>query len=334
MVRPVADPTPTLPAPPDRPEPQPRPLGAATLAGLGAIVLWSGTVALGRSLSEKVGSLTGGGATYILGGLLYLGWWATRHRSLTTTASAPSPSRDVSRARWSRHLLCGGLFAGYALLLFLALGRAHGREQVLTVGLINYLWPPLTVLFAVPILGKTARWMLGPGLLLALAGMTLVMFQEQVAARSWSSVGIGLRSNPLPLGLAAAAAMAWALYSNLVRRLGGGHGSGMEVGLYELAAGGLLLAARLFLPENGAWTSTALLEASALGTATAVAYGLWDWSMRRGNLILVASFSYLTPLLSTLVSCLYLSVEPGPVLWLGCGLLILGSITSHKSVTD
>ena len=49
----------------------------------------------------------------------------------------------------------------------------ESREEVLAVGLINYLWPSLTLLLSVPILGYRSRWFLGPGMLVATAGMVV-----------------------------------------------------------------------------------------------------------------------------------------------------------------
>jgi drug/metabolite transporter (DMT)-like permease len=54
--------------------------------------------------------------------------------------------------------------------------------------------------------------------------------------------------------------------------------------------------------------------------------------MREGDVVLVASCSYLTPFLSTVVSCLYLRVLPGRSLWFGCLLIIAGSFWSWRSV--
>ena len=68
---------------------------------------------------------------------------------------------------------CGALFVAYTSCYCLAVGLATDREQVLTVGLVNYLWPSLTLLLSVPILGYRARWFLGPGMLVASAGMVV-----------------------------------------------------------------------------------------------------------------------------------------------------------------
>jgi drug/metabolite transporter (DMT)-like permease len=62
-------------------------------------------------------------------------------------------------------------------------------------------------------------------------------------------------------------------------------------------------------------------------------YAMWDNAMRRGNVTITTSVSYLTPLLSTIMSCLYLAVLPGAQLWVGCGLLIVGSFLSWRSIT-
>jgi hypothetical protein len=50
--------------------------------------------------------------------------------------------------------------------------------------------------------------------------------------------------------------------------------------------------------------------------------------------VLVAAGSYLTPLLSTAVSCVYLSISARPSLWAGCGMLVVGSVLSWLSVSE
>jgi drug/metabolite transporter (DMT)-like permease len=96
----------------------------------------------------------------------------------------------------------------------------------------------------------------------------------------------------------------------------------------------VLLLVRLSIVESGAWSLAAGLEAASLGLATALAYIFWDIAMRKGNLVLVAAFSYFIPLFSTLLSSLYLHVTPGLSLWLGCALIVLGSLISWKGVLN
>ena len=104
--------------------------------------------------------------------------------------------------------------------------------------------------------------------------------------------------------------------------------------MFLLATGLVLLALRVVISEPAGWKVRAIGEASALAAATALAYALWDMAMRKGNLSLVAACSYFTPLLSTVVSCTYLKVSPSPKLWIGCLLLVSGSLITWRCVTD
>ena len=65
-----------------------------------------------------------------------------------------------------------------------------------------------------------------------------------------------------------------------------------------------------------------------------LAYLFWDVAMRKGDLLFVAAGSYFTPLLSTLVACLYLRVSPGISLWVGCVFIVGGAFLSHRGVTS
>jgi drug/metabolite transporter (DMT)-like permease len=293
----------------------------STASGFGAILLWSATFAFARSLSEQVGPLTGGAVAYLIGGSFCL---------LRLAASSASWGRLLRLPRL--YLLgCGFLLIFYTAALYLAVGLAQSREQLLEIALVNYLWPALTILFWLPLLKKRAtRWLI-PGTVLALTGVCLVMTQG--AHASWMSFAGHLQGNPVAYALALAAAISWALYSNLARRWSEPD-SGGAVELFIPATGLILLALRLLTTEPTAWSLRAVGEASGLAAVTTLAYILWDVSMRKGNLLLVVTCSYFTPLLSTAVSCFYLRVSPGPRLWIGCLLLVFGSLMTWCSVSD
>jgi drug/metabolite transporter (DMT)-like permease len=305
-----------------------RPTTAPTLQGLVALLLWSATVALARSAAERLGPLGAACAVYLTAGAFLTAIRLAQRRSLREWRTLP-------RA----YLLgCGGLFALYACALFLALGLAADRRQVLEAGLLNYLWPALTLLLSLPILRHRATAGLVPGTLLALGGVSLVLTHG--TGVSWAGLVAGVSSNPACHALAAAAAVAWALYSNLARRWGGPNGED-GVRLFAFGTGLLLGLASLAWPASrdealraaaGGWSAPAALEVAGLGLATALAYAFWDAAVRRGNLILVAAASYMTPLLSTLVSCAYLGVRPGAALWAGCLGIVAGSFLSWRSV--
>ncbi len=293
----------------------------STGSGLGAILLWSTTFAFARSLSEQVGPLTAGTAVYLAGGcfcLLRL-WWSK------------TPVGHLLKLPRAYLFGCGGLFIVYTSAIYLAVGLATDREQLLEIALVNYLWPAATVWLSLPLLKKRASLWLVPGTVVALTGVFLVMTQR--ARVSWPTFWEHLQGNPAAYLLALVAAISWALYSNLARRWSAPE-SGGAVELFVPATGLVLLALRLLTSEPTGWSVQAAGEAFALAGVTALAYVLWDLSMRRGRLLLVFACSYFTPLLSTLVSCAYLKVSPGPKLWVGCLLLVAGSLVTWRSVSE
>jgi len=290
-----------------------RGVGAPTLLGLGAILLWSTTLPVARSIAEQVGALTGAASVNALGGVLSL----AAARAMPRGRSESGASQGFT----SRYLVvCGGLFVLYFAFLHAGLGLAADRHQALEVGLMNYLWPSLTLLLSVPLLGVPARWaLLAPGLVVATAGVGMVL--TSTTAFSWIGFAASLAVGPLPHVLGAAAALAWALYSNLTRRLAGS-ASGSAVSFFMIATGTALLALQALFGETHAWSARVLAEIGAMSIISTLGYLFWDVAMRRGDVALVATFSYFTPMLSTLFGSVYLGVSPSPRLWLGCALIV------------
>lgn len=296
-----------------------RRLDRHTVLGLGAIVLWSTAVALARSIAEQIGALRAGAAVYLVAAAFLGLHLFVKERSVAHFARLPR-----------RYVLgCGALFVLYTVALYVALGLATNHSQTLEIGLLNYLWPTLTIVFALAILGQRARLGLIPGTLLALAGVFFVLTQS--TAVTWASCVANVQRSPIAYGLATFAAVAWALYSNLTRRWAAPGGRG-AVPLFVLATGLVFWLGTMMRAEGGAWSIRAATEIGVLALATGLAYVFWDIAMRAGDVVLVASCSYFTPFLSTAVSCLYLRVRPGPGLWLGCALIIAGSFLSWRSV--
>jgi drug/metabolite transporter (DMT)-like permease len=292
-----------------------------TLAGFAAILLWSTAVAFSRSVSESLGPLTAVATIYLTGGVFGL------------LAQSRQPDFwPTLRALNRRYLLgCGSLFIIYLASFYLALGRAQTRHQVLEVGLLNYLWPMLTLLFAVPLLKMRARIWLIPGALLATLGAFLALIPD--AGFNWISLQQNLHDNFTPYALGLVAAISWALYSVLSRKWGRQIQSG-GVFLFMFMTGLVLGAARLVFPETSTWNFRVLLELGYLIIGTNLAYFFWEISMRKGDLALVVSVSWFTPLLSTLVSVLYLGVRAGWKLWIAAGFIVIGAIISKKSVNE
>ena len=293
---------------------------SGTILGLLAILFWSTTVAFGRRLTEQLGTLTAACLIYLLGG------------SLGCAYQNLGRKRRSEARTWTRQYVlgCGGLFVLYMVSLYAALGLAHDRRQVLEVGLLNYLWPTLTLIFFTAIIGLKASPLLALGVSTATVGVVLAMTQDQ--PDPWFSLLAGFRLG-WPHVLGVVAAVSWALYSTLSRKWAGGQEEG-AVFLFMLVTGTILGTARLFVSEHTVWTWRALGELGFMAVVPNLAYVFWDQAMRKGDIVLVASCSYLTPLLSTLTSCLYLGVTAGPRLWMGVVLVVLGAVVCRLSLSE
>ncbi len=292
-----------------------------TALGVLAILFWSLTVGIARSMSEQLGAATTGALAMLGGGVLNGAWVVAtgRWRSLRRTPG--------------RYLVgCGALFASSMFCLYLAVGLAQTRREAIGASIINYLWPGLTMLLAVPLLGKRARLWLLPGAFLAFAGAALA--GSEAEAFTWAAFLADLAAGSLPYLLALGAAVSWALYSNLSRRWGEGIETG-PVCIFILFSGALLLGARFLLGEQSVWSGRVALElAFTMLVPVMLAYTFWDLAMRRGNIVLVAAISYGTPVLSVAFSCLYLGVRPGLSLVLACVLVVAGAVICKLSVLD
>jgi drug/metabolite transporter (DMT)-like permease len=296
---------------------------SATLMGQLAIVFWGTTVALARGLSERFGAVGAAGMIYGVAGVISAIYLLARRDRLRQALSLPR-----------KYLCgCGAIFAIYTTCLYLGLGLARGRQQSIEVGTINYLWTVATVAFSVPLLGRRARWMLAPGVLLAVAGIGLTAVGK--GEWSWPVLRENLASNWLPYALALFAGILWGLYSNLSRRWAPGAG-GSAVPLFLIATALVVNLLALLTPARPAsWTGRAVLELLYMGTVPTLAgYALWEVAMRRGNVTLVGVFSYLTPVLSAAIAALYLGVAPGAALWIGCGLIVVGALVCKRSVLE
>jgi drug/metabolite transporter (DMT)-like permease len=290
-----------------------------TVLGLVAVVLWSTSIGVSRSAVEKLGALTAGGAIFTSAGLLGC-----------LLLLARSGFADVRRLPRRYLLGCGGLFVAYEVCLYLAIGLAVGRRQLLEVGVINYLWPGLTVLLAVPLLGRRAGPLLVPGVLVAFAGVVVAAAGR--GGLSWGGFLENMQENPAAYLLALGAAVTWALYSALANRWAAGR-KGNAVPVFLLATGLLLLCLSGLQRGESEWSTRTVGEIAFLALFTSLlAYACWDSAMRHGNMTLVAAASYATPILSMLVSSVYLHVAPGASLWTASALVAVGAVVSKLSL--
>ena len=288
----------------------------ATWVGLVAVLCWSCTVGLMRSVAEALGALGGAAVLYSVSAVLVL-------------CVQGLPRWAQLRAVSPVYLLgCSLLFALYEICLSVAIGLAQDRQQSLELGMINYLWPSLTIVLAVLCRQQRARAWLWPGVGLCLWGLWCVLTADQApnahAAPSWQLLLHHVAQHPLAYGLALAAALLWPTYTVVSRA----HGAGFNgVGLF-FALTSLLLWLQWGWQATPPmrWSVPVVLQVLAVGATTALGYACWEHAIQRGNLAVVAAASYFTPVLSALWASVWLAVQPSWVFWQGVVLVTAGSL--------
>ncbi|MFJ5334667.1 aromatic amino acid DMT transporter YddG [Pectobacterium sp. CHL-2024] len=279
----------------------------ATLTGLLAIVLWSTSVGLIRSLTEALGPIGGAAMIYSTSTLCLLAFYGFPRIKMLPRV----------------YLFAGGaMFVCYEIFLSLSIGLADSRMQAIEIGMINYLWPSLTVFFSLFINQQKSRFLLWPGLALSLGGIVWIMKGESdwTPELLWNNI----LANPLAYSLAFSAALTWALYCNITRRYGQGKSG---VSLFFFVASLLLWVQYAFSAEGAiSLTLPSSLQLLFMGTSTALAYSVWNIGIQHGNLTLLATASYFTPVLSTLLAALWLNITPAISFWQGVVMVTAGSL--------
>ncbi len=260
-----------------------RPL--ATLIGFSAVLMWS-LLALLTAASGAVPPFQLIAMAFTIGGCIGLAWIAIRGRW-----------RDLRQPAvvWAHGV--GGLF-GYHFFYFSALRAAPPAEA----GLIAYLWPLLIVLLSAMLPGERLRWFHVAGAVLGLAGTVLII-----------GGGGPLTANAeyLPGYLAALlCAVIWSSYS-VMARLFPDVPTGAVAGFCLVTA--LLSAGAHLALENTVWPADAWQWAAvaALGLMpVGLAFYVWDYGLKRGDIQVLGASSYAAPLLSTGILVLAGYAEP------------------------
>ncbi|WP_036174815.1 aromatic amino acid DMT transporter YddG [Massilia sp. 9096] len=279
----------------------------ATLTGLSAVLLWSSVVGLLRSVSQALGPTGGAAAMYTLAALLLL------------ATVGLGKVRDFPRA----YLVWGSvLFVSYEICLSLSIGHAHTNRQAIEVGMVNYLWPALTMLFAILFNGQKASWLIAPGVALALAGVCRVLGGEH--GFDGAAMAANVRDNPHSYGLALAGALIWAGYCTITPRIAGGK-NGVTL-FFMLTAAALWIK---YLAQGGSTLHVdlhALLCLVLAAGAMGFGYAAWNVGILRGNVTLLAGASYFIPVLSSALASQVLHAGLPRAFWQGAAMVCAGSV--------
>ncbi len=283
----------------------------ATLIGLGAIGLWS-VLALLTASAGAVPPFELAALAFAIGGAFGLIYAAARGRL------------NAFRQPWPVWLVgVGGLF-GYHALYFAALRRAPPAEA----SLIAYLWPLLIVLFSALLPGERLRARHVVGAALGFAGAAALF-----AGRAEGGVGAHALDPAIALGyaLALASAFVWSGYSVLSRRL--------KAAPTEAVAGFCLVTSARATVSHLAFETT-VAPASPTQWAAIVGLGLgpvglafyvWDYGVKNGDLRLLGVAAYAAPVLSTIILVAAGFAPATASLGLACALIVGGAVVATRA---
>lgn len=278
-----------------------------TLYGIVAIFLWSTIVGLIRNISEYFGPVGGAALIYTTGTVF-----------LILILGVPKLSLFPKR-----YLFWGALlFVTYEVCLSLALGFATDRTQAIELGMVNYLWPSFTLALAVIVNKQRFSILLIVGLLCSFSGLVWVVSGDNPL--TIEGLWLNIQNNPLSYILAFSGAILWAFYSNLTRLISGGNNGIVPFFLLtSLALWGQYL---FSTPVEWIIDTKSITLLLITGAAIGLANAAWTIGMIRGNVTLLATLSYFTPVISTAFSSILLSTALSFSFWQGVMMVTGGSL--------
>jgi drug/metabolite transporter (DMT)-like permease len=279
----------------------------ATLIGFTAILMWS-FLALMTAASGTMPPFQLSAITFAIGSLPGIALFIARPERLKELRQPPKV--------WLVGV--GGLF-GYHFLYFTALRNAPAVEA----GLIAYLWPLLIVVGSALLPGERLGWHHIVGALCGLAGTVLIIGKNGFAFDPAYSLGYFT---------AFLCAFTWAAYS-LVSRKFEKVSTDVVTG-FCLATSILSLVCHLAL-ETTVWPDTTGQWAAVVGLGllpVGLAFYVWDYGVKNGDIQILGASSYAAPLLSTLILIIFGFGEISVRIGLSCLLITGGAVLAARDM--
>lgn len=279
----------------------------ATFVGLIAVVLWSSIVGLIRGVSESFGATGGAALIYTVASVFLL--FSVGFPKIKTFPR--------------RYLVWGSLlFVTYELCLSLSIGYAHTNRQAVEVGMVNYLWPTLTLVFAILFNKQRSTLLVIPGFVLSIVGICWVLGGDQ--GIDVAEMLKNIQDNPLSYGLAFLGALIWSAYCTVTARIADGKNGvtlffilvAVVLWIKFLAAGG----------EPMVWSSRALIYLVLAACAMGFGYAAWNVGILHGNVTILAGASYFIPVFSSALAAQLLHAPLSIAFFQGAAMVCAGSI--------
>ncbi|RJL73750.1 aromatic amino acid DMT transporter YddG [Acinetobacter radioresistens] len=282
----------------------------ATLIGFSAILQWSSIVGLLKKVSANIGADLAVLFMYSLSAVLLFALFRIPNLKII-------PRKYLFGAT--------ALFVVYEICFSYAIALAQNAQQAIEISLVNYLWPSMTILML--ILFKELnfnKWVI-LGLGISLAGVFYI--QTGNGAIDLAAVISHMQSNPLSYGLAFVGASLWSLYCVMTKKYSQGHN---PISLFFIATSLVLWLKMLVLhPEQLTHIvqidATTLMYMLMVSTVTGLGYAAWNIGINRGNITMLVTLSYFSPIFSPIMSMWILQTPLSKTFWLGAIMVTLGS---------
>ncbi|EXE40758.1 inner membrane protein yddG [Acinetobacter baumannii 1546444] len=270
-------------------------------------MLWSSIVGLIRSVSESLGATGGAAMMYSVASVFLL-----------ISIGFPKISEFPKR-----YLIWGSLlFVSYELCLALSIGYSNTNRQAIEVGMVNYLWPALTMVAAILFNNQKSNWLVIPGFVIAILGICWVLGGEQ--GLDLISMLENIKDNPLSYGLAFIGALIWAAYCTVTARIAKGK-NGVTL-FFMLTA--LVLWVK-YLVIGGApmgFNLHAIIYLVLAAAAMGFGYAAWNVGILHGNVTILAGASYFIPVFSAALAAIVLQTPLSMSFWQGAAMVCIGSV--------
>ncbi|ENU59703.1 Permease of the drug/metabolite transporter (DMT) superfamily [Acinetobacter guillouiae MSP4-18] len=283
----------------------------ATLIGLSAILQWSSIVGLLKKISFSLGAELAVLLMYTLSTCILLIFFKIPNLKLIS----------------KKYLIFSTLlFVIYELCFSYAIALAQTAQQAIEVSLVNYLWPGLTV--AMLILFKEIKFnvFVIVGLAISLSGIILI--QTGQGALTWSNILSNILENPISYILAFVGATLWSLYCVITKKYSDGHN---PISFFFVAIS-IVLWTKYLWSHGLSLNAIPEVELTTIGllgivsVVMALGYAAWNIGIIKGNITILVTLSYFSPVISTLISMFILQTNLPIEFWYGVILVTSGSL--------
>jgi len=287
----------------------------STHAGLiGMAALWGASWPWGRTVAQSMPPLTAACVRFLMASVVLL-LWLWQRQGLGSL-------RRLTPRQWVG--LSGAAFAGvlgYSTCFLLALQTLPAGKAVIVVALN----PVVTLAFAVLLFRERINWIMGIGVVMAVAGATYTLSGGSLAALLPGGAGMG---ELLVLGCV----LCWVLYTLIGRVVLTSLDSLTTTTLTAILGAGFLLVASLMFEGISAWTGLVHAPANAWYSVAALAFGgttlAYAWYLHGVKVLgagSAAAYIALVPVFGVLSSNLWLNEPLSAALVVG-GLLAIGGM--------